>query len=118
MREVTVLRAAMVGTGVVFAVYPLVGSPWLMAACAVALGVTLGSVQPMIMSTLHLLTPEHRHGEAIALRSMTINAASTMMPLLFGVAGSAVGVGGLFWLVGAVVGAGNWVARGLSPLRT
>jgi MFS family permease len=114
MNEVTVLRSAMVGTAAVFAVYPLVASPWLMAGCAIALGITLGATQPMIMSTLHQLTPEHRHGEALALRSMTMNASSTLMPLLFGVAGSAVGVGGLFWLMGAAVGAGNWVARGLA----
>lgn len=114
MDEVTVLRAAMLGTGVVFAVYPLVGSPWLMGACAIVLGVTLGAVQPMIMSTLHQLTPEHRHGEALALRSMTMNASSTLMPLMFGVAGTAVGVSGLFWLMGAAVGAGNWVARELA----
>lgn len=114
MDEVTVLRAAMLGTAGVFAVYPLVGSPWLMGGCAVVLGLTLGAVQPMIMSTLHQLTPEHRHGEALALRSMTMNASSTLMPLLFGAAGSAVGVAGLFWLMGAAVGAGSWVARGLA----
>jgi MFS family permease len=110
---IAVLRVAMVGTAAVFAVYPLVASPWVMGACAIVLGMALGAVQPMIMSTLHQLTPEHRHGEAIALRSMTINASSTVMPLLFGVAGSAIGVGGLFWLVGAAVGAGNWAARAL-----
>jgi MFS family permease len=114
MEEVTVLRLAMVGTALVFVVYPLAASPWLMGGCAIVLGITLGAVQPMIMSTLHQLTPEHRHGEALALRSMTMNASGTVMPLLFGVAGSVVGVGGLFWLVGAAVGAGNWVARGLA----
>jgi MFS family permease len=113
MNEVQVLRTAMLVTGVLFAAYPLLRSPWLMGACAVLLGMALGSVQPMIMSTLHHLTPHDRHGEAIALRSMTINFSSSLMPLLFGVAGSAIGVGPLFWLVGAAVGAGNWVARPL-----
>ena len=37
-----------------------------MGGCAVLLGLTLGAVQPMIMSTLHHLTPDGRHGEAIA----------------------------------------------------
>ena len=32
------------------------------------LGMTLGSVQPMIMSVLHQLTPHDRHGEAHARR--------------------------------------------------
>ncbi|MED5620132.1 MFS transporter [Ideonella sp. BN130291] len=111
MQEAQVLRAAMVGTGLVFCIYPLVASPWLMAACATVLGVTLGCVQPMIMSTLHRLTPHDRHGEAIALRSMTLNLSSTVMPLLFGAAGTALGVAPLFWLMGASVGGGNWLVR-------
>jgi MFS family permease len=113
MREVSVLRVAMIGTGVVFAVYPLAHSPWLMGGCALLLGLTLGSVQPMIMSTLHQLTPDGRHGEAIALRSMVMNASSTAMPLVFGAAGSALGAAALFWLMGGAVASGSWVARGL-----
>jgi MFS family permease len=113
MEEAQVLRGAMVGTAIVFGVYPLVPSAWLMGLCAIALGLMLGSVQPMIMSTLHRLTPHDRHGEAIALRSMTLNLSSTVMPLLFGVAGSAVGVSALFWVMGGAVGGGNWLARAL-----
>lgn len=109
--ETTVVRAAMLGTGVVFAAYPLASSPWAMGGCAVLLGVTLGAVQPMIMSTLHQLTPAHRHGEALAFRSMAINASSTVMPLVFGAAGTVVGAAVLFWAVGGAVGAGSWVAR-------
>jgi MFS-type transporter involved in bile tolerance (Atg22 family) len=74
----------------------------------VLLGLTLGVVQPLIMTTLHHLTPEGRHGEALAFRSMAINASSTLMPLLFGALGSAVGAAVLFWAVG-----GRWApARG------
>ncbi len=113
LNEVTTLRAAMLGTGVIYAVYPLAATPWLMAVCATLLGVTLGCVQPMIMATLHRLTPDERHGEALALRSMAINASSTAMPLAFGVAGALVGAAAMFWLVGAGVAAGTWVARRL-----
>jgi MFS family permease len=111
--EIALLRAAMIGTGIVFGLYPLAHSPWLMGGCAVMLGLTLGSVQPMIMSTLHLLTPEGRYGEAIAMRSMVMNASSTAMPLLFGAAGTALGAAALFWLVGGAVASGSWVARRL-----
>jgi dipeptide/tripeptide permease len=64
----------------------------------------------MIMSMLHQITPHHRHGEALGLRLMAINASSVVMPLLFGVAGSLVGVAVVFWAVGAVVGAGSRMA--------
>jgi hypothetical protein len=113
LKEVQVVRASMIGTGVVFALYPLATSPWLMGACAAVLGVTLGCVQPMIMSALHRITPDERHGEALAFRSMAINASSTVMPLVFGAAGTVVGAAALFWAVGGAVGAGSWVARRL-----
>jgi MFS family permease len=118
LREVEVVSAAMLCTGFIFGLYPLAHTPWTMAACAVLLGLTLGCVQPMIMSTLHHLTPDSRHGEALAFRSMAINASSTLMPLLFGAIGTVVGAAVLFWAVGGAVGAGSWVARRLEAVRT
>jgi MFS family permease len=118
LRESQVLAGAMLGTGAVFAVYPLVHSAWTMAACAMFLGFALGSVQPMIMTTLHQLTPHDRHGEAIALRSMTINFSSAVMPLAFGVAGAAVGVASLFWVMGVLVAAGSTQARRIRSSAT
>jgi len=111
MREADVLVGAMLMTAGLLAVYPLTRSTSAMALCAVGLGVALGAVQPMIMSTLHQLTPPERQGQAIALRSMTINGASTVMPLLFGALGTAIGAGTLFWVVSAALGAGSLAAR-------
>lgn len=113
VREVTVLSGAMQGSALVFLVYPFTQSPWQMGLCAVALGATLGSSQPMVMSTLHHLTPRHRHGEALAMRSMTINLSSTLMPLLFGALGAWTGAAALFWAVAVMVAVGSWVTRGL-----
>ncbi|MDP1901914.1 MAG: MFS transporter [Rubrivivax sp.] len=114
LSELTVLRTAMVATGVVFALYPLAPNALWMGCCAALLGVTMGSVQPMVMSMLHHITPDQRHGEALALRSMAINASSTLMPLIFGATGTLVGAAALFWVVGGAVGAGSWLARRLS----
>ena len=111
LREHQVLVGAMLLTTLVFSLYPWVHAPWLMAICAAVLGLALGAVNPMIMTTLHHLTPSDRHGEAIALRSMTINSSSALMPLLFGAAGAAIGASTLFWVMGAAVGAGSWQAR-------
>jgi len=88
-----------------------VQSAWWMGLCAVGLGLALGSVQPMIMTALHQLTPKHSHGQAIALRSMTINTSSALMPLMFGVLGGVVGAASLFWVMSAGVAAGSWPAR-------
>jgi MFS family permease len=84
-----------------------------MGLCSVLLGFALGSVQPMIMSMLHQITPEHRHGEAVALRVMVINASSVTMPMLFGLAGTVIGISGVFWITGAVVAGGTRLAFGL-----
>lgn len=113
LSELTVLRTAMVGTGIIFALYPLAPNALLMGVCAALLGLTLGSVQPMVMSMLHHITPDHRHGEALALRSMAMNTSSTLMPLLFGATGALVGASLLFWLVGGAVAGGSWAARTL-----
>ncbi|EER61446.1 major facilitator superfamily transporter [Acidovorax delafieldii 2AN] len=106
LREATVVTTAMLATALLFAVYPLLPSALTMGACSVLLGFALGSVQPMIMSMLHQITPPARHGEALGLRLMTINASSVLMPVLFGSAGALIGVAGLFWVVGASVGLG------------
>lgn len=113
LRESVVIACAMLGTALLFAVYPLAHRAWAMGGLSVLLGITLGSVQPMIMSTLHQITPPHRHGQALGLRALAINGSSVVMPLLFGSAGVVVGVAGVFWAVGAVVGAGARLALGL-----
>ena len=91
LREPAVIAVAMASTACLFVVYPLLPSALAMGFCSLLLGFVLGSVQPMILSALHQLTPEHRHGEALGLRMMTINASSALMPVLFGTAGAAVG---------------------------
>lgn len=106
LQEWAMLTGAMVASALLFALYPFLQGPVAMGACSVVLGVVLGSVQPMVMSTLHLVTPPARHGEALGLRLMVINASSVLMPMLFGVAGAVVGVSGVFWLVGGMVGLG------------
>ena len=111
LREAQVLVGAMLSAGLVFAVYPFAHSAWMMGCCAVVLGLALGSVQPMIMTTLHQITPSARHGEAIALRSMAINLSSAVMPLAFGVAGATLGASTLFWVMGAAVASGSFAAR-------
>jgi len=110
LRERVVVAGAMVITAVLFGVYPLLGSALAMGLCSVLLGLALGSVQPMVMSLLHQITPVSRHGEALGLRLMAINASSVLMPMLFGTAGVVIGVGGVFWVVGAAVGAGARMA--------
>ncbi|WP_374668877.1 MFS transporter [Ramlibacter sp.] len=113
VREWALVAAAMLASGVLLAIYPLLREAWAMGLCSVFLGVALGSVQPMIMSMLHQITPSHRHGEAVAMRMLVINASSVAMPVAFGAVGTAVGVTAVFWAVAAAVAVGARLAFGL-----
>jgi dipeptide/tripeptide permease len=105
----------MLVTAILFGIYPFMRSALGMGLCSVLLGLALGTVQPMIMSMLHQITPEARHGEALGLRLMAINASSVAMPILFGSVGAVVGVAAVFWATGLVVGLGArtaWLLKG------
>jgi MFS family permease len=118
LREWKVLAASMLITAVLFGVYPLMYSAVGMGICSILLGLALGMVQPMVMSMLHQITPEARHGEALGLRLMAINASSVVMPMLFGSAGALVGIAGVFWATGAMVGFGSraaWLLKDSMP---
>ncbi len=111
--ERSVILVSTIVTAAVFAVYPLLDSAWTMGLCSVILGFALGAVQPMVMSMLHQITPHERHGEALGLRLMTINASSVAMPMLFGSLGALIGIAGVFWVVGGVLALGARATWGL-----
>lgn len=114
VQEHQIITGAMLSTALLFGLYPFMPTAWSMGFCSVLLGMVLGMVQPMIMSTLHQITPQHRQGEALGLRLMSINASSVLMPILFGAAGAIAGVAPVFWVVGGAVG---WGARAAWHLR-
>jgi MFS family permease len=115
LKEWVVVSSAMLITALLFGIYPFMHSALAMGCCSVLLGLALGSVQPMIMSTLHQITPHAVHGQALGLRLMSINLSSVLMPMLFGTAGLVVGVSAVFWTVGAAVGFGSFAAWRLRP---
>jgi MFS family permease len=117
LKEWVVMVGAMVISAVIFAIYPFLPDPLSMTFFSVILGFALGSVQPMIMSSLHRITPDARQGEALALRIMIINMSSVMMPMLFGLGGAAFGVSLVFWAVSGWVGVGTYVACGMRSME-
>jgi predicted MFS family arabinose efflux permease len=110
-KEKDIIFVAMLVTGVTLTLYPWTGSALTMSMCSIVLGLFLGSVQPMVMSALHQVTPENRQGQALALRLMTINASSVSMPLLFGAASAAMGIAPVFWIMAASVTFGSGLTR-------
>ncbi|GAA6143606.1 MFS transporter [Hydrogenophaga sp. 5NK40-0174] len=116
LHEATVIGGAMLVSGLVLGAYPFAPNPWWMGMASALLGLVLGSVQPMVMSALHQITPRHRHAEALALRTMAINGSSAIMPTVFGLAGAYVGAAGVSWAVGLLVGGLAWLPRSLRGL--
>jgi MFS family permease len=117
LREWAMIAGAMIATGVLYGIYPFATGAVGMGLCSLLLGLVLGTVQPMVMSMLHQITPHHRHGEAIAMRLMVINASSVAMPILFGAAGVVAGVSVVFWTMGAATALGSRLAWGLKAAR-
>jgi len=109
LREWVMITGACAATGLLLVAYPFTSSAIAMGVCSAALGLAFGSVQPMVISMLHQITPHHRHGEAIAVRLLSVNVSMVAMPPLLGLATGAIGVSMMFWSMGLLVG-------GFSPL--
>lgn len=116
--ELKALRLAMTTATVVLVIYAwLPGTPGLLLGSAI-LGMALGSVQPMILATLHQVTPEQHHGQALGLRMMLSNGATVTMPLGFGVLAAATFVAAPMWLMASLLLAAQWPARQIARQRS
>ena len=110
LSERRLMTGALTLTATLLVLYPLAHHPWWAATLSALLGLTLGGVQPMILSTLQHITPPQRIGQALGMRLMTVSATSVTMPLLFGSFGAAIGVSALFWCAAIIAAAGGRVA--------
>lgn len=112
--ELKALRSAMLLATVVLAgYYWLPGTAGLMVGSAL-LGLALGSVQPMVLSMLHQVTPHERHGQALGLRMLATNGATVAMPVGFGLLAAASVAAAPMWLMASVLLLAQLPARALS----
>ncbi|MEJ8850760.1 MFS transporter [Variovorax rhizosphaerae] len=116
LQEWVLITGATAAAGVLFLLYPLTSTALEMGICSAALGFVLSVVQPTVMSMLHQITPRERHGEALAVRLIMVNASSVGMPLLFGMAGFLTGVTGVFLTMGVILACGSRLGLGLRGL--
>lgn len=101
----SMLVASLMIAGVSFFALAFADSVGLMMALMFLLGLGLGAPQPMILTLLHESAPAGRAGEALGLRTTLINGSQTVMPLIFGAVGAALGLGPVFWTIaGALIG--------------
>jgi predicted MFS family arabinose efflux permease len=94
-----------------YALFPLVRTVPFIAAIAFLLGLGLGASQPSLISLIQHATPDGRLGEALGVRTTVLNLSHTLLPLLFGGIGTALGMGPVFWAMAMCLGAGGLFAN-------
>ena len=111
--EKRALRTALTLATAVLLVYAWLPGAWGMMVGSALLGLALGSVQPMVLSTLHQAAPPGRQGQALGLRMLFTNAATIAMPVGFGFLAAATTSAAPMWLMAAMLVAARWPARRL-----
>jgi predicted MFS family arabinose efflux permease len=111
--ELKVLRSAMLLAALVLAIYAwLPGTAGMMLGSSL-LGLALGSVQPMILATLHQVTPTLRHGQALGLRMLATNSATISVPVGFGLLATATAASAPMLLMASLLLLAQWPARAM-----
>lgn len=107
----TLLRTALLGSACGYVLMPLCGTASTLVPLALALGMVLGVSQPIVMTLLHAVSPPGRTGEAVGLRTALTSVTQTLLPLVSGAFGAALGLAPLFWAIAAGLGVGGFVQR-------
>ncbi|MEY4651774.1 MAG: hypothetical protein RI884_355 [Pseudomonadota bacterium] len=108
--EWRLLAGALILTAGCYVVFPFCESLPTLLPLTFILGMVLGCGQPLGMSLAHLTAPPSRSGEAVGMRSTITSVSQTVLPMLFGALGSAVGLLPVFWAAAAVLGYGGMYA--------
>jgi MFS family permease len=111
VKEWQVITAALAISAGAYSLFPLVTSVALLMSLSFILGIGLGCAQPMVMALHYSVSPPGRQGEAVGVRTTVLNTSSTLLPLLFGALGLALGMGPVFWSMAAILGAGGYFAN-------
>ena len=111
MREWPLITTTFAIACVAYGLFPLVETVPLLASISFLLGLGLGATQPSIMALVYATAPSGRAGEAVGVRTVVLNASHTVLPLLFGGLGAAVGMKPVFWSMSAALAAGGWFAN-------
>ena len=98
--EVGVLTGSLFVAALAYAAVPGLDHGALLAAAAFALGLALGSAQPLTIILTYNHAPAGRSGEALGLRIMANKVTQIGVPLLFGAVGT-LGASPVFFATGA-----------------
>jgi predicted MFS family arabinose efflux permease len=111
VRDWPLITATFAIACVTYALFPAVETVPLLATLAFVLGLGLGATQPSIMSLIYATAPAGRAGEAVGVRTVVLNTSHTVLPLLFGAVGAALGMTPVFLTMSAALAGGGWLAN-------
>ena len=111
--EVGVLTGSLFIAAVAYLAIPSLSEATLLAVAAFALGLALGSAQPLTIILTYNQAPAGRSGEALGMRIMANKVTQIAVPLAFGGMGAAMGAAPVFLATGAFL-----LAAGVISLRS
>ncbi len=111
--EVGVLTGSLFIAALAYLAIPSLSEATLLAVAAFALGLALGSAQPLTIILTYNHAPAGRSGEALGMRIMANKVTQIAVPLAFGGMGAAMGAAPVFLATGAFL-----LAAGVISLRS
>ena len=104
-----VVSQLLIGAG--FLGIPLTGVYGVLVCLAFMMGLGLGLSGPLSTTVMYDASPPDKVGEVIGLRMTMANLAQTLVPLLSGAVGAALGVAPVYWAVAACLFGDAWMNR-------
>jgi MFS family permease len=104
-----VVSHVLIGIGFIGMPFTAVYAALVVLACM--MGVGLGLSGPLSTTVMYDASPPDKVGEVIGLRMTMANLGQTLVPLLSGAVGAALGVAPVFWTVGALMLGDAWLNR-------
>jgi len=109
--EERVLSASLLLAATSCLLFPLVSSFALLLVMGFVLGLGLGCGSPLSMILAYNRSPAGRSGEAMGLRQTVNKATEAVVPLVFGLIGTAFGMIPVFWLDAVMLAVGGMLMR-------
>lgn len=100
-----------------FALVPFSSNVFVLGAIAFLFGLGMGIGIPLTVILMFSRSAEGRSGQTLGLRLTANNFVRVTGPIVFGAVGSALGLAAVFWIVGAIMAAGGFIARRGAPSR-
>lgn len=112
LKEWTLITMTCVIALVAYLAFPMAHTVPVLSSIAFLLGLGLGATQPTIMALVYSTAPAGRAGEAVGVRTVVLNASHTVLPLVFGGLGTALGsMLPVFWTMSIALAGGVWYSN-------